>query len=97
MTYYSRREIIELLSVDEDFVATLEREEIICVDASSDPEHCFSAAMLERVRAADTLVHELEVNLPGVSVILRMREELATMRRRLQALAMLEKPGLPRK
>jgi hypothetical protein len=96
MTYYSRREIIELLSVDEDFIATLEREEIICVDAS-DPEHCFSAAMLERVRAADTLVHELDVNLPGVSVILRMREELASMRRRLQALAVLDKPGGPRK
>jgi hypothetical protein len=96
MTYYSRREIVELLTIDEDFIATLEREEIICVDAS-DPERCFSAAMLERVRAADTLVHELDVNLPGVSVILRMREELASMRRRLQALAVLDKPGRPRK
>jgi hypothetical protein len=86
MTYYSRREIALLLSIDEDFIATLEREEIICSDAP-DPEHCFSAAMLERIRAADTLVHELDVNLPGVSVILRMREELASVRRRLQALA----------
>lgn len=86
MTYYSRREIVELLSVDEEFITVLEREEIVCADAS-DPEHCFSAAMLERIRAADTLVHELEVNLPGVAVILRMREELATVRRRLQVLA----------
>jgi hypothetical protein len=92
MTYYSRREVARLLSVDEDFIATLEREEIICTDAP-DPERCFSAAMLERIRAADTLVHELDVNLPGVSVILRMREELASLRRRLQAMA---DPGQPR-
>jgi len=91
MTYYSRRDVVELLAVDEDFIATLEREEIICSDAP-DPERCFSAAMLERIRAADTLVHELEVNLPGVSVILRMREELATVRRRLQALTVTARP-----
>jgi len=91
MTYYSRREVVELLAVDEEFIVALEREDIICSDAP-DPERCFSAAMLERIRAADTLVHELEINLPGVSVILRMREELATVRRRLQALAVTRRP-----
>ena len=33
------------------------------------------------------LVHELEINLPGVSVILRMREEVATLRHHVEKLA----------
>jgi MerR family transcriptional regulator, heat shock protein HspR len=91
MTVYTRRQIVELLAIDEDFIAALEREDIVRTDA---PETRFSTTMLERIRAADTLVHELDVNLPGVSVILRMREELATVRRRLQALAVV---GAPRR
>jgi hypothetical protein len=43
--------------------------------------------MLERVRVADNLVHELEVNLAGVAVIVQMREEVATLREQLADLA----------
>lgn len=43
--------------------------------------------MLERVRVADNLVHELEVNLAGVAVIVDMREHLAALRHHLESIA----------
>jgi hypothetical protein len=43
--------------------------------------------MLERVRVAANLVNELEVNLAGVAIILRLREELSRTRRQLEQLA----------
>ena len=43
--------------------------------------------MLERARVAHELVHELEVNLEGAAIIVRMREELAALRRDLERLA----------
>lgn len=80
MSYYSRRQIVELLHVEETFVVTLEREEIIRCDAPADSAGEFSEQMLERVRVADTLVNELEVNLPGAAIIIRLREDMARMR-----------------
>ena len=42
--------------------------------------------MLERARVAQNLVRDLEVNLPGVAVIVRLREEMVGLRRRLEEL-----------
>lgn len=86
MRYYSREQVIEILGVDEGFLLELEREEILYCD---DPEHAgrYSEQMLERARVADNLVHELEVNLPGVAVIVRMREHLAELRHHVEDLA----------
>jgi hypothetical protein len=42
--------------------------------------------MLERVRVAQNLVRDLEVNLPGVAVIVRLREEMAGLRRHVEDL-----------
>ena len=81
MTSFERSEIVRLLDVDEAFLESLERESIIHVDIEG---HRFSARMLERVRVAHSLVHELEVNLSGVAVIVRMREELGGTRGRLR-------------
>jgi hypothetical protein len=86
MKRFTRREIIELLEVDEGFVVLLEEEEIISGDRSSPDEGLFTEEMLERVRVADTLIHELEVNLAGAAIILRMREDMAGMRHRVEDL-----------
>jgi hypothetical protein len=85
VTYFSRKQLIETLEIEEDFLLSLEREEIVVADAPSADE--FSEEMLERVRVAFNLVRELEVNLPGVSIILHMREQMADLRRQLDALA----------
>lgn len=86
MTYYTRREVVELLEIDEVFLVSLEREDIVLRDAPPDVEGEFSERMLERARVAQNLVRDLEVNLPGVAVIVRLREEMAGLRRHLEDL-----------
>lgn len=76
MSSFERSEVMRLLDVEDAFLAVLERESIIYVDVE---DRRFSVRMLERVRVAHSLVFELDVNLSGVAVILRMREELGMM------------------
>jgi MerR family transcriptional regulator/heat shock protein HspR len=83
MTFYSRHRVVELLEIEEKFLVSLEQEEIVQVDAPSAEEGEFSERMLERIRVADTLVRELEVNLAGVAIILRLRDEMAELRHAL--------------
>jgi hypothetical protein len=84
MSHYSRKQVIELLGVDEGFLALLEQEEIVVVEA---PSLGYSERMLERARVATNLVRELDVNLAGAAIIVRMREELAELHHRLAELA----------
>lgn len=86
MTYYTREQVLELLEVDEGFLVTLEREEVVVRDAPSGESGEFSDLMLERVRVAQTLVRDLDVNVPGVAVIVRLREEVSGLRRHLEQL-----------
>ena len=86
MRFYARTEIIKLLEIDDGFVDALEREEIIAPDAPASETGEFSEQMLERVRVAYNLVHDLEVNLPGVAIIVQMREEMSGLRHRLEGL-----------
>lgn len=86
MKFFTRRQVIEILSIDEGFFLQLEQEEIVQIDAEDDAtEARYSEIMLERARVADNLVHELDVNLAGVAVIVQMRENLADLRHRLEA------------
>jgi hypothetical protein len=62
---------------------SLEREEII----ESEEADAYSEQMLERVRVAANLMADLDVNLPGVAIIVRLREELSATRRQLEELA----------
>lgn len=84
MRHYTRREIVELLQIEDDFIIALESEEIIVRDAPHGEAIDYSERMLERVRVASNLVDELDVNLPGVAVILQMREQLSEQRRRIE-------------
>jgi MerR family transcriptional regulator/heat shock protein HspR len=86
MRYYTRQEVLQLLSIDEGFLLALEEEEIVARDAGPSADAEFSERMLERIRVAHNLTRDLDVNLPGVAVIVRLREELAEMQRRVQEL-----------
>jgi len=92
--YYTRQQIAELLETDDGFVVALESEEVIVADAPPGSPGEYSERMLERVRVAENLVHELDVNMAGAAVIVRMREELAELRKRVRDLAReLERRG----
>ncbi len=80
--YYYRRQVIEIFKVDEDFLDILEAEELIHpVQVESAQEKVFPPDEVERIRIINNLVNDLEVNLPGVEVILEMRENLIRMQR----------------
>lgn len=94
MSHYTRRQLIELLEIEDAFLVALEREEIVTGDLEPGPEAGYSERMLERVRVAHNLVQELDVNLPGVSIILRMREEMAELRHQMaEVLGELKRRG----
>jgi hypothetical protein len=96
MSAFTRREIAQLLEIDEGFVTSLERESIIHVDNEDVAGgETFSALMVERVRVAHSLVHELEINLAGVAVIVRMREELGTLRAQVHTIERIWKKRDP--
>ncbi|MBN1947838.1 MAG: hypothetical protein JW797_19385 [Bradymonadales bacterium] len=79
---YSRIEIARLLGLEESFILALEEEQIVTCEPGGE-EGIYSSQAFERIRLADTLVHELEVNLAGTAIIVRMREQLASMQQQL--------------
>ena len=85
MSRYTLRQIAEILGLDPGFLEELAREEILTPDV---PEADYSERRLEGARVCHELVHELEVNLAGASVIVRMREEMVVLHQRVRVLAL---------
>ncbi len=91
-SYYTRAQIVETLEIDAEFLVSLEREAIVTCDAPSGAEGEFSERMLERARVAHNLTHELDVNLAGAAIIVRMREQMQRQRQHIERfLAELER------
>ena len=86
MSTYSRSEIVQLLELDEGFLVSLEGEDIIRLDEPADAPTSYSEQMLERARVAHNLVTELEVNMAGAAIIVRMREDMSSLRLQLEDL-----------
>ena len=87
-----RARLIALLEGDEALYRMLQGSGFVPHDEEAlSPEH------LELARVAHTLLRELEVNYPGVEVVLRMRAELMATRRQLDELLRLlrEREGQP--
>ena len=80
--YWTIAEVMELIDIEEDFLSDLEEEDIVCpICRNESPEKLFSSMELERLRVAKILFHDMGVNMPGVDVILRMRQNMLEMRR----------------
>ncbi|PIY22327.1 MAG: hypothetical protein COZ11_13135 [Deltaproteobacteria bacterium CG_4_10_14_3_um_filter_51_14] len=79
--FWTIEEVAATYSIDRDFLDELEREEIICPGCEQGDVTTLSPDEIEKALFARTLVEEMEVNLPGVEVILRMREQMLEMRR----------------
>ena len=80
--FWTITEIVERLQIEEHFLDELEAEEIIC---SSHQEgvssKVFPSIEVEKLRIAKILVEDMGVNLAGVEVVLRMRQNMIEMRR----------------
>ena len=78
--YFLREEIVELFDCDAEFLDQLEAEELVS-PVRVDPQSptAFPPDQVERIRVITNLVRDLDVNLPGCEVILRMRENMIRM------------------
>ena len=85
--FWTITEVVELLEIEENFLLELEEEEVICpVCRDKPPKKLFTSFDLERLRLAKALVEDMGVNLAGVEVILRMRQNMMEMRRQFDAI-----------
>ena len=85
--FWSVAEIIEIFNVDKNFIENLEKENIICrACTEKTSEKSFSLNDMERLRLAKILMHEMDVNIPGIEVILQMRQSMIDMRKQLDAI-----------
>lgn len=74
----SLQELIEIVYGDQEIVHELLRFGLLEEEAGG-----FDARSVDRALTCRTLYRELEVNWAGIEIILRMREELLEVRRRL--------------
>ena len=80
--FWKLTEIVEQFQIDKGFLDELEEEEIICPTCREDSkEKFFSSVDMERLRLARILFEEMDVNMPGIEVILQMRQHLMDMRK----------------
>jgi len=80
--FFTTTEVMEILQVNEDLIISLEREEILCPECGGgETVKHFSQNEIEKLRIARMLMEDMDVNLPGVEIILRMRESMINMRR----------------
>lgn len=79
--FWTVQEIIEFFEIDESFLLNLEKEEIICPEFhEKDQAKLFQECEVEKLRLAKILVEDMDVNLAGVEVILRMKLTMIEMR-----------------
>jgi len=85
--YWSITEVVDRFQVDQDLIEELEKEEIICsICLEGHTIRHYSAPDLDKVRIARILMEDMDVNLPGVEVILRMRQSMIEMRKQFDAI-----------
>ena len=80
--FFTITEVVELFEIEERFLDDLEEEEIICSTCREGSSNkLFSSRELEKLRIAKILVEDMGVNLAGVEVVLRMRQNMIEMRK----------------
>ena len=85
--FWSFSEIIESFEIDEVFLVNLEKEEIVCPTCTEEAQpKQFTAGDMEKIRLAKILVEDMGVNLAGVEVILRMRQNMFEMRKQFDTI-----------
>jgi hypothetical protein len=95
MTEVTMHALLEMLEGDREIVEVLRELEVVAVDCES-----FGADQVECALVARTLMRELDVNPPGIDIILRMRSQMLAMQRQMgelfAALRRAQGKSLPR-
>ncbi|MBW1786633.1 MAG: hypothetical protein JRK53_08475 [Deltaproteobacteria bacterium] len=85
--YWTLSEVVEIFQVNETFLSDLEEEDIVCPECGENAStKLFPHDEMEKLRIAKILMEEMEVNLPGVEIILRMRQNMIAMRAQFDAI-----------
>jgi len=85
--FWTIAEVIEIFQVEKSFLSELEEEEIICpVCRGRSRAKFFPPGELEKLRLAKILIEDMGVNLAGVEVILRMKQNMVEMRRQFDSI-----------
>jgi MerR family transcriptional regulator/heat shock protein HspR len=85
--FWTVSEVIEIFQVDKSLLANLEEDEIICpVCRGKSTDKLFPVGELEKLRFAKILIEEMGVNLEGVEVILRMKQNMIEMRKQFDSI-----------
>jgi len=80
--YWTITEVLEAFQVQERFIDDLEKEEIICPTClQGHSTRYYSVHELDKLRLAKILIEDMDVNMPGVEVILRLRQNMIQMRK----------------
>ncbi len=79
--YVKVSEVLARLHTDLEFLRFLEAEEIIRLQRTPEGDVVMSDADAERARIVLLLTTDLEVNMAGAEIILRMRESMLAMQR----------------
>ena len=80
--FWTYSEVVEIFQMEESLLYELEEEEVICPTCrEGSSAKVFSSGDLENLRLAKILMEEMGLNLPGVEVVLRMRQSMIEMRR----------------
>ena len=85
--FWTVTEVIRRFEIDGDFLRNLEEEEIICpICRENASDKLLSREDVENLRLAKILSEEMDVNLPGIEVILQMRKNMLEMRNQFDAI-----------
>jgi len=78
--FYSRRALCSICGISEHQLILWEREELLVPAAVEESrgrsEPLYDQTVLERIRLIRTLEEDLEVNLPGIGIILNLLERM---------------------
>ena len=85
--FWTHTEVIETFEVEEHFLEDLEEEEIICPTCGDDDRtKQFPVSEMEKLRLAKILFDDMGVNLAGIDIILKMRQDMIDMRKQFDAI-----------
>jgi len=85
--YWTLSEVVEIFQVDEALLRDLEESEILCPSCEEGASvKQFPLSDMEKLRIVKLLMEDMEVNVPGVEIVLRMRQTMIDMRAQFDAI-----------